>query len=64
VYVESHERVFFIDSDEAATTAGRVKATFAAQDAWLTRTIEEIDRDVLDTGVARHAAAWVAVELH
>jgi hypothetical protein len=132
-YVESHEREFFIDSDEAATTAGRVKATFAAQDAWLTRTIEEIDREVstqewlvqrfadrgiypqasellllrpddmrqaleaatdagyqpselafyedvdappkwetistdpvsvLDTGVARHAAAWVAVELH
>ena len=45
-YVESHEREFFIDSDEAATTAGRVKATFAAQDAWLTRTIEEIDREV------------------
>jgi hypothetical protein len=31
-YVESHEHEFFIDSDEAAVTAERVKATFAAHD--------------------------------
>jgi hypothetical protein len=42
--VESHGHEFFIDSDETAATAGRVKATFAAEDKWIARTIEEIDR--------------------
>jgi hypothetical protein len=43
-YVEAHEHEFFIDSEEAAATADRLKATFADQDEWLTRAIEDVDR--------------------
>lgn len=45
-YVASHEDEFFVESDEAAKNAVRVKAMFAADDEWRTRVSEEIDRAV------------------
>jgi hypothetical protein len=43
-YVGSNEEEFFVDSDEAAATAARVRAHFDRWDEWYERTVEEIKR--------------------